>query len=86
MTEAGNISAPDAELGAALFDERLTGRRARMIQRAVIARLRRRGEIDEATAANLEAKGWQEFVEWVLENGPAILEFVMRIVALFSAI
>lgn len=62
----------------------LTDRRKKLIQRAVVRAMRRRGMIDDTVAGELEAMDWQTFFEWILENGPAIIEFIMSIIALFA--
>ena len=40
--------------------------------------------VTAAQAAELEAMDWQSFLDWILENGPAIIEFIMQLIALFS--
>jgi hypothetical protein len=47
----------------------------------------RRGEITEEQAtealAKLEEFDWESFLEWLVENLPAILELIMQLLALF---
>lgn len=64
----------------------LSERRRGLIQRLAIRRMLRKGMIDETVAKTLELKDWQSFIEWVIENGPAIMEFIMMIIALFGGI
>jgi len=64
----------------------LPARRQRLIQRMAIARMQRKGLISQAQATELDAKGWQDFLDWIIENGPAIMEFIMMIISMFGGI
>jgi hypothetical protein len=59
-------------------------RRKRLIQRVAIRRMERSGLVTATQADELEVMGWQDFLEWIMENGPEIIEFIMGIIALFS--
>ena len=63
----------------------LSPRRQRLVQRMAINRMRRRGMVSAEQAEQLEAKGWQDFLDWLMENGPAIMEFIMMIISMFAA-
>jgi hypothetical protein len=59
-------------------------RRRRLIQRWAIRRLERDGEITSDQAEELETKDFQSFLEWILENAPAIMELIIKIMAMFG--
>jgi len=61
----------------------LPERRKRLIQRFAIWRMRRKGLITEQQAEQLLVMDWQDFLEWVLENAPEIIEFLMLLISLF---
>jgi hypothetical protein len=64
----------------------LSPRRQRLIQRMAIRRMQRKGMVSEDQAEELKTKGWQDFLDWIIENGPAIMEFIMMIISMFAAI
>lgn len=72
--------------GFEVMGANLTAERRKRIQKLVINRMKRRNMITAEQAEELEAKGWQDFLDWLLENGPAILEFIMSLIAMFGGI
>jgi hypothetical protein len=59
-------------------------RRQKLVQRWAIRKMERDGEITSAQAEELETKDFQSFLEWILENAPAIMELIMKIMGMFG--
>jgi hypothetical protein len=64
----------------------MSPKRRRLIQRLAIRRMQRKGKITKAQAKKLKAMGWESFLEWLLENGPEIIEFIMMLISLFGGL
>lgn len=61
-------------------------RRQKLLQEFLIRRMLRRGTIDAATAEKLRAMDFAAFLDWLIENAPAILELLISLIAIFAVI